>query len=90
MKTFLKIFATVLVAQILFIVQMFLTGIGDGVVLYAYGMPYMVLDSLVELPDQIGGESSLAAFVLLCLPAILYALLIAGGLTLIYRLIGRL
>lgn len=89
MNTFLKMSGLALLAQIVFIAQMFITGIGDGVVYFLYGMPFFLLDSIVKLPAQIGGDSAFVALLLLCVPALFYSVLLGGTGCLFRRVLKR-
>ena len=78
MKTFLKVFFVILLIQLIFIAQMLFTGMGDGVVYFVYGLPFMLLESVIKLPKQAGDENSIFPLIALCMPSVLYAIVIAA------------
>lgn len=73
MKKFFKYFSIGLVVQIVVVTTTVLLGLGD-LILMPYWIPYEILGAIITLPKQID-EGMISLIILLCLPAIIYAII---------------
>lgn len=77
MKIFIKYFVLGIISQVLLVILIILTGLGD-LILLPYTIPYEILGAIVTLPKQIGSENSIMIpIVLLCIPAVFYSIIFA-------------